>query len=139
MRVAAAVTALTLPLLPQPAAATADGCWDIAWRCHELAAIHGPLDQDRDLQDQAKAWAREMADSGILRHAEDVSGGEAVGMAPDWLTVMAAWEGSSCLDGTWPRGCPGHRELILDRDFTQVGIGSALGADGMRYYVLRFQ
>ena len=129
MRVAAAVTALTLPLLPQPAAATADGCWDIAWRCHELAAIHGPLDQDRDLQDQAKAWAREMADSGILRHSTEGSDGysEIVGTANDWQTVVAAFLQSDP-----------HRAILTDPELHEVGIGVVREGDRV-WVAVQFQ
>ena len=128
MRLAAAVTALSIPLLPTPAAATDGGCWDTAWRCHDLETVHGPLDQDRDLQDQAKAWAREMADSGILRHSTEGSDGysEIVGTGPDWKTVVIAWMDSAP-----------HRAILTDPTLTQVGIGSA-GEGPRRWYVVQF-
>ena len=140
--VAAAVLALSAAA-STPAAADAGDCWNVAWRCDTINAFraeHGrpPLDQAGTLQAEARAYAHDLAADGVLRHADIDWGGEAIGRSTDWATVLQAWKDSSCVTGTWDV-CPGHRELMLDRDFTRIGIGSALGVDGMRYYVLRFR
>jgi hypothetical protein len=119
------------------------GCWDNAWRCHQVNAyraahVRPPLDQAGELQREAGAWADTMAARGVLAHAPGVN--EIIGRTTDWPSVMVAWDESTCRDGgTWDGPCPGHRELLLDRDWTQVGIGVATDAGGMRWYVVRFR
>ena len=127
--VAAAILATPL-LLPSPAAADDGGCWDTAWRCRDLAGIHGPLNQQHVLQDAAKAWSRHMADTGILRHSPAAMNGEyaeIVGYAPDWATVVEAWMDS-----------PPHREILLDSDLRTVGIGVA-NAGHVNFYTVVFR
>lgn len=119
------------------------GCWDTAWRCdtinayrdsgdlpgvdengHERLPVPGwaarpALDQVGTLQASAESWANEMAATGVLRHSPAARAGEqpeVVGYAPDWATCMAAWHHSDH-----------HREILLDPDLTQVGIGRAVG------------
>jgi uncharacterized protein YkwD len=129
--VIALVVALVAALSPTPAGT----CWDSAWRCHDITdyrATHGlpELDQARGLQDTAKAWARTMAADGVLRHSTDGGDGysEIVGMGPDWLTVMAAWDQSDP-----------HRALLLDRDLEHIGIGVAYSDTGRIYAVVQFR
>jgi hypothetical protein len=118
-------------------------CWDDAWRCHDLNAYRAahdrpPLDQAGELQREAGDWADTMAARGVLAHDSGVN--EIVGRTTDWASVMVAWDRSTCRDGgTWDGPCPGHRELLLDRDWAQVGIGVATDAGGMRWYVVRFR
>ena len=69
----------------------------------------------------AREWARTMAGQARLYHnpalTSDVNNwrwvGENVGYGPDALTVHVAFMNS-----------PGHRANILDRDYTEVGIGA---------------
>jgi len=69
----------------------------------------------------ARDWARTMAGQARLYHnpalTSDVNNwrwvGENVGYGPDALTVHVAFMNS-----------PGHRANILDRDYTEVGIGA---------------
>ena len=74
-----------------------------------------------DLVAVARAQATRMADSGTLYHnpnlTTDVANwrwvGENVGYGPDALTVHVAFMNS-----------PAHKANILDRDYTEVGIGA---------------
>jgi len=74
----------------------------------------------------ARDWARTMATRSRLYHnprlTSEVSNwrwvGENVGYGPDALTLHAAFMNS-----------PGHRANILDRDYTEVGVG-AVSVDG---------
>lgn len=121
----ALVAVLTLGALlhPPPARAADTGrCWDHAPRCAALmqlrhdAGVPG-LDQERDLQAYARAWAVHMAAGQVLEH----SGGpwsETVGMGPDWRTVFAAFMAS-----------PRHRAIILDPGARDVGIGTQRDAE----------
>lgn len=85
-----------------------------------------PLDSNSDLAAVASTWAASMASSGKLAHnpklTSQVSGwrfvGENVGYGPDAATIHRALMDS-----------PGHRANILDKQYTQVGIGVAQ-ADG---------
>ena len=71
----------------------------------------------------ARAWASKMASQSKLYHnpqlTSDVNNwrwvGENVGYGPDALTVHVAFMNS-----------PGHRANILDRDFTEVGVGAVV-------------
>ena len=75
------------------------------------------------LVEVARDWARTMAGQSRLYHnpqlTSDVSNwrwvGENVGYGPDALTVHVAFMNS-----------PGHRANILDRDYTEVGIGAVV-------------
>jgi uncharacterized protein YkwD len=131
--VIALVVALVAALSPTPSGT----CWGSAWRCHDITdyrATHGlpELDQARGLQDTAKTWARTMAADGVLRHSPEALrgeyGGEIVGYAPDWLTVMAAWDQSDP-----------HRAILVARDLEKLGIGVAWSDTGRLYAVVQFR
>jgi uncharacterized protein YkwD len=78
------------------------------------------------LVDVARAQARRMASRNTLYHNPNLTSdvknwrwvGENVGYGPDALTVHVAFMNS-----------PGHKANILDRDYTEVGIG-AVTVDG---------
>lgn len=138
--VSLAVAGILLGAAPAPAAVADPGCYDGADRCqsvNDYRADHGrpPLDQRWDLQQSAKKWAGILATSGTLRHSGAPV--EVVGYAPDWLTVMAAWDLSSCLTTDEP--CPGHKEILLDRGLTQLGIGRARDDTGRLWAVIQFR
>jgi uncharacterized protein YkwD len=132
MRRAAVAAAVVLAsLTPTPAhAADTRACWPNAPRCAALdqqrTGLPG-LDQDRDLQHEAQAWATTMAADGLLRHSAVTYGAEIVGMAPDDATVLAAFMAS-----------PEHRAIILDPALVRVGIGHATGADGTLFVSVRW-
>jgi uncharacterized protein YkwD len=77
----------------------------------------------RHLVRVARDWAARMASQSKLYHnpalTSDVNNwrwvGENVGYGPDALTVHVAFMNS-----------PGHRANILDRDFTEVGVGAVV-------------
>jgi uncharacterized protein YkwD len=126
--VIALVLALVAALTPAPAQA----CWDTAWRCQDIAdyrtdrGLDG-LDQSAALQDSAKAWARTMAAGGVLRHS-GYGPTEIVGTAPDWLTVMAAWDQSDP-----------HRDILTDPGLSRVGVGVARDDSGRLWAAVVFR
>jgi uncharacterized protein YkwD len=97
------------------------------------------LDQQAELQQNADDRSAVLAGRGMLVHAEGVN--ENIGTGPDYDTIFAAWKQSSCKWwGSWyPKPCPGHRELLLDRDFTRMGIGCTRDITGRLWCVLRLR
>jgi hypothetical protein len=91
-------------------------------RVNHARTAHGrpTLARRADLAEVARAQARRMAASRTLYHNPNLTTevrnwrwvGENVGYAPDIATVHAAFMAS-----------PHHRANILDRDYTQVGVG----------------
>ena len=83
----------------------------------------GELRTRKHLVRVARAWARTMAYQARLYHNPELTSdvdnwrwvGENVGYGPDALTVHVAFMDS-----------PGHRANILDRDYTEVGIGAVV-------------
>ena len=73
-----------------------------------------------DLSTVAYRWSQKMAARNSLQHNPSLSSqvtgwrwvGENVGYGPDWRTVQVAFMNS-----------PAHRANILDRDYSQIGIG----------------
>ena len=91
-----------------------------------LLAEHGTLST------KAEAWAQQMARTGKLSHSTLTAGlsglryralGENVGMASGgkdpWLQIHNAFAASS-----------GHRANLLRSNYTHMGVGVAVGADG---------
>lgn len=97
-------------------------------KLNQARAAHGVprLTTRASLVAVARDWARTMASQSRLYHnpqlTSDVSNwrwvGENVGYGPDALTVHVAFMNS-----------PGHRSNILDRDFTEVGVGAVVVGD----------
>jgi hypothetical protein len=118
-----ALALLGAVLAPRTVAGT-PGCWAVGWRCHTVNAYRAghdraPLDQTGSLQRSAGAWARQMAASDTLSHspAAGQDYAEVVGVAPDWATMLAAWDQS-----------PRHRTILLS-DLSRVGVGCARDGD----------
>lgn len=113
---------------------------------NDFRADHGrPGLQQRDrLQESAVAYAEHLAAGGRLVHddrwvANHEGSGEIIGFGPDWDTILVAWKHSTC-KGPHPDGpCPEHRELLLDRDFTRMGIGCEEAPLGTLFCVVRFR
>ena len=90
---------------------------------------HG-LSERRRLNQVAQHWARWMATHRTVRHNPYITGqcgnwqslGENVGRGPSESAIQRAFMQS-----------PDHRANILDRAFTQIGIGIARGRDGRLY------
>jgi uncharacterized protein YkwD len=127
------VVALVAALTPAPV----QTCWETAWRCQDIADYRtdrdlAALDQTAVLQEAAKAWARHMAANGVLRHSPAALhgeyGGEIVGYAPDWLTVMAAWDQSDP-----------HHAILVDPELERLGVGVARSTDGTLFAVVVFR
>jgi uncharacterized protein YkwD len=94
-----------------------------------------PLVYSEGVEDAAQPWAEHMAATQTLEHNPNYSSqipdgwsaaaeNIAEGYAPD--AVVAAWMASA-----------GHRENILG-DYTHLGVGYAVAADGTPYYVQNF-
>lgn len=92
----------------------------------------GQLDEHGVLSEKAEAWAQHMARTGTLAHSTLSDGlgglsyravGENVGVASGgkdpWLQIHNAFAASS-----------GHRANLLNPNFTHMGVGVAVGADG---------
>jgi len=122
--VVAAVVATAAAVVASPAPATASGPGTgsilASVNASRAAAGRPALSLRADLSAVALRWSHRMAASGTLAHnpnlTRQVSGfrwvGENVGYGPDWHAVQVAFMNS-----------PGHRSNILDRDYTQIGIG----------------
>ena len=114
--------ALLLALTTVSGSPSGDACWDTAWRCqvvNDYRAGHDRprWDQTAALQDSAGDWARHMAATGVLSHSHDPGVGEVVGFAPDFATLMTAWDQS-----------PAHRAILLGGG-DRVGVGCARDGD----------
>lgn len=122
-------------------------CW--GKRCEKINDFRADhhragLDQKLTLQIAADGYAEKLAATGVLTHAPcwrigTCTGGEIVGFGPDFATILAAWKQSSCHDTPPDEPCPGHRELLLDRSFTRVGIGTQVDPTGTMWAVVRFK
>jgi len=119
----AALLASTLVALsPAPASASGPNTSSILSAVNSSRANAGrrPLSLRSDLSAVAYNWSQHMASTGTLAHNPSLTRqvthwrwvGENVGYGPDWRSVETAFMNS-----------PGHRSNILDRDYTQIGIG----------------
>jgi hypothetical protein len=123
---------------------TLSGAASLCWgpRCVKVNTFraryerHG-LEQRRVLQDDAKSYAGVLSALQVLVHAKGVT--EVIGVGPDYLTIFNAWKKSSCKPwGTWyPKPCPGHREILLSRQFIRMGVGCVRDASNHLWCVMR--
>lgn len=89
-----------------------------------------------DLSEVARRWAARMASNDRLEHNPNLSSdvrnwravGENVGQGATAAAIHDAFMDS-----------PSHRANILDRDFTEMGIGTIRGADGTLWVVEVFR
>jgi hypothetical protein len=127
--VSAALLASTfVGLNAAPASATGSSTGSILSAVNSARAGVGrrPLSLRSDLSAVAYRWSQHMAATGTLAHnpslTRQVSGwrwvGENVGYGPDWSAVETAFMNS-----------PAHRSNILDRDYSQIGIGVVIRGD----------
>lgn len=143
---AAVVVALAATLIVVTTGA-APLCW--GHRCDTVNAFRADhdrpgLDQVGWLQESANGYADDLSRFRVLRHGTWVDYGtgraEIIGFGPDWATILTAWRRSSCRPGgTWPGPCPGHREILLDRDLEQLGIGCDRDPLQVLWCVVRFR
>ncbi len=120
--VLAAVVATGLPLLAATTAQASAGSGEFVSLTNSARSSHGVsrLAVTSDLASIAQRQAQRMADKGQLFHNPNLGSdvhnwqkvGENVGYGPDAASIQNAFMHS-----------PGHRANILDRAFTQVGIG----------------
>ena len=121
--VAAALAASTVVALsPAPASASGPNTSSVLSAVNSARANAGrrPLSLRSDLSGVAYRWSQKMAASGTLKHNPNLTGqvsnwrwvGENVGYGPDWRAVHVAFMNS-----------PSHRANIVDRDYSQIGIG----------------
>jgi len=109
----------------------------LAQQVDQARSVRGirSLDSREGLSEVARDWAAQMARSGVLRHNPRLTAqvdnwrwiGENVGFGPDVRTVQEAFMRS-----------PGHRANVLDRDYTQVGVG-VVRRDGRVWVVQVFR
>jgi hypothetical protein len=119
----AALLATTLVgLTPAPASASGPNTSSILSAVNSARANAGrrPLSLQSDLSAVAYRWSQHMASTGTLAHNPSLTRqvshwrwvGENVGYGPSWSAVEVAFMNS-----------PAHRSNILDRDYSQIGIG----------------
>jgi hypothetical protein len=119
---AALAASMMVALSPAPASASGPNTSSILSAVNSSRANVGrrPLSLRSDLSAVAYRWSQKMAASGTLKHNPNLTGqvsgwrwvGENVGYGPDWRAVHNAFMNS-----------PGHRSNILDKDYSQIGIG----------------
>jgi cysteine-rich secretory family protein len=125
---AALLTSTFIGLSPAPASATGPNTSSILSAVNSARAGAGrrPLSLQSDLSAVAYRWSQHMAATGTLAHNPSLTRqvthwrwvGENVGYGPDWHAVEVAFMNS-----------PGHRANILDRDYSQIGIGVVIRGD----------
>jgi hypothetical protein len=119
---AALLASTFVGLSPAPASASGPNTSSILSAVNSSRANAGrrPLSLRSDLSAVAYRWSQHMAATGTLAHNPGLTAqvshwrwvGENVGYGPDWRSVETAFMNS-----------PAHRSNILDRDYTQIGIG----------------
>lgn len=119
----AALLATTLVgLTPAPASASGPNTSSLLSAINSARANAGrrPLSLQSDLSAVAYRWSQHMASTGTLAHNPSLTRqvshwrwvGENVGYGPSWSAIEVAFMNS-----------PGHRSNILDRDYSQIGLG----------------
>lgn len=124
-------------LIP-PGLAYADNPYEACFRrsVNSERAAHGTrmLSDNPQVDQIARRHSDEMAADQTIYHNDDLGGdynrelggyeygGENVGMGPDCKSIHDAFMAS-----------PGHRDNILDPDYTQLGVGVSVGRDGELY------
>lgn len=132
----AAASTAAVGLAAPASAAAGTGTFLASIESARGAAGLAPYSTAGDLAAVAQGWANELAARGSLAHnpalASQVSGwqavGENVGMGPDAAAIADAFLHSAP-----------HRANILDGDFTQVGIATAVDSRGTLYVVEDFR
>jgi hypothetical protein len=134
-------TSLLLATASSASAASAD--YDFLSKVNASRSQHGlpALTMMSDLHSLATSWSAHMASGGCGGGADichnpnltsDVDNwqavGENVGVGPDVNAIEDAFMNS-----------PEHRANILDPDYTEVGIGTAVGKDGRLYVTQDFR
>jgi hypothetical protein len=119
---AALVASTVVALSPAPASASGPNTSSVLSAVNSARASAGrrPLSLRSDLSGVAYRWSQKMAASGTLKHNPNLTGqvsgwrwvGENVGYGPSWRAVHVALMNSAS-----------HRANILDRDYSQIGIG----------------
>ena len=142
--VAATVTLGTSILLATASAASAASAdYDFLSKVNASRSQHGlpALTMMSDLHSLATSWSAHMASGGCgggedICHNPNLTSdvhnwqavGENVGVGPDVNAIEDAFMNS-----------PEHRANILDPDYTEIGIGTAVGKDGRLYVTQDFR
>jgi len=119
---AALLASTFVGLSPAPASASGPNTSNILSAVNSARANAGrrSLSLQSDLSAVAYRWSLHMAATGTLAHNPNLTAqvshwrwvGENVGYGPSWSSVETAFMNS-----------PAHRSNILDRDYSQIGIG----------------
>jgi len=160
-RLAAALlaAALALPLVaalaPRTVAAVDTSAWDaeeIVFRlfnAERQAAGLVPVRQDPRLGRIARERSLDMATKGYFCHTQP-DGRTVFDILSDW-EITWYWAGEIIAWNTWPTWAtsaetaveqwmesPGHRAIILGRDYNYAGVGAAIDGSGRRLYTAVF-
>ena len=137
--VAVVVGILPILLATVPARAAGGTAEEFLGKINTLRASVGaaPLTEDASLDSVAQRWADHMASTTTLAHnpslSSQVSGGwtllgENVGYGPTVDAIFNAFVAS-----------PHHYENLVDKAYNRVGVGVAVGSDGLIYTTHDFE
>jgi len=147
-RLAAVITATvtlgtSLLLGSATAASAASADYDFLSKVNASRADHGlpALTMVSDLHSLATSWSAHMAAGGC-------GGGEDICHNPNLTSDVSNWQAVGENVGVGPSvdaietafmNSPEHRANILDPDYTEIGIGTAVGKDGRLYVTQDFR
>ena len=90
---------------------------------------------EKTLNDNSQKWAEHMAKNNNLKHSElQIDGSEF------WIMGENIASGQKDIDSVmndWMKS-KGHRENIVNRKFTNIGVGYANSTDGITYWCVQF-
>lgn len=98
----------------------------------------------------ARIRSQDMATNNYFAHESPVTGDTAFSLM-DAYGISYGWAGENLAMNNYPAGecasvadqalwgSPPHRENMLNANYTEMGIGFRVGADGMCYFTIIFQ
>lgn len=111
----------------------------------QLAGL-SPLTHNQTLEDQATQYACEMISYGFFAHENPVTGTDLADRAAEFgYDYLAIGENLAAGQPTpvramadWMASTEGHRENILNANFTELGVGVRTGGEFKTYWVQEF-
>lgn len=116
---------------------------------HRVASGLRPLALNPGLVGVARLRSQDMAKYNYFAHTSPASGDTAFSLM-DRYGIPYAWAGENLAKNNYPDGqyepvaadalwnSPPHRENILGPNYTQMGVGFAQDANGMKYFTILF-
>jgi uncharacterized protein YkwD len=109
-----------------------------------------PLQVNPSLVGLARLRSNEMATHNYFSHTSPVTGHDAFSLMDLYGIALNWWRGENLAMNNYPNdqtvavadeglwNSPGHRANILNPNYTQIGIGFAVDASGMKYFTILF-